>query len=153
MECRFLHRQCGVFSNLTINFLLSKGYLSGYYAVEGCQVQHHSPYSLQHQQQQFHISVDPRQTSGEQSAAGGGGTSGGSSSLSSHHLRYQPFATCSSLQPQTHLQQQGGAVSGSAGSNGHSILTSNSPPLIGPHGYLTGSVHCLFPLFPLTNRV
>ncbi|CDS40470.1 roundabout 2 [Echinococcus multilocularis] len=122
-------------------------YLSGYYAAEGCQVQHHSPYSLQHQQQQFHLSVDPRQTSSEQSAAAGGGTSGGSSSLSSHHLRspplvhhprYQPFATCASLQPQTHSQQQRGGLGGSAGSSGHSIMTSHSPALVGPHGYMTG---------------
>ncbi|KAL5962292.1 hypothetical protein TSMEX_009905 [Taenia solium] len=122
-------------------------YLSGYYAVEDCQVQHQSPYSLQHQQQQFHLSIDPRQMSGEQPAAAGGGTSGGSSSLSSHHLRspalahhprYQPFATCASLQPQTHLQQQRGGLGGSAGSSGHSIVTSNLPALVGPHGYTTG---------------
>lgn len=130
-------------------FFLCKGYLSGYYAVESCQVQHHSPYSLQHQQQQFYLPVDPKQISGEQSAAAGGGTSGGSSSLSSHHLRspalahyprHQPFATCASLQPQTHLQQQRGGLGGSMGSSGHSILTSNSPALVGPHGYTTGSV-------------
>ncbi|KAM7540224.1 hypothetical protein Aperf_G00000022193 [Anoplocephala perfoliata] len=129
-----------VFITLEITFRLTR-YLSGYYAHDGCHMQHPSPYALQ--QQQFHLSPDPRHTSGEQST-GAGGTSAGSSSLSSHHMRSPPpvhhgrhqglpAAAC------TPLQQQRNGPGHSAGnsSGGHSMATSHSPAL-GPHGYLTG---------------
>ncbi|KAM3186251.1 hypothetical protein ACTXT7_004708 [Hymenolepis weldensis] len=131
------------------------GYLSGYYAHDGSQIQHPSPYALQ--PHQYHLSPDARHLSGEQSMAVVGGNSAGSSSLSSHHMRSPPpvhhgrhqgvpATTCTPIQQ----HRNGTGLSAGNSSGGHSMVASHSPAL-GPHGYMTGYMSKPLALSPVSK--
>ncbi|VDN98141.1 unnamed protein product [Rodentolepis nana] len=150
-------------NDLTGVFLVT-GYLSGYYAHDGSQL-HHPSSSYALQPHQYHLSPEPRHTSGEQSVSGVGGASAGSSSLSSHHMRSPPtvhhgrhqglpVTACTPIQQ----HRNGPGLSAGSSSGGHSMVASHSPAL-GPHGYMTGgtassndSANSMPPNFPPSAR-